>query len=143
MKDTKKVFEEFLSSKGLKESSQRFKILEIFLNTERHLSADELYRLVREKHPEIGFTTVYRSLKLFTDSGLAREVDFADGRVRYEHNFAHKHHDHLVCIKCGSFFEVVDPKIEKLQDALTRKEGFIPIKHKLDIFGICRKCRKK
>ncbi len=143
MKDIKKVFEEFLSSKGLKESSQRFKILEIFLKTEKHLSADDLYRLVREKYPEIGFTTVYRTLKLFCDSELAREVDFGDGRQRYEHNFGHEHHDHLVCLKCGSFFEVVDARIEKLQENLAKKEDFIPIKHKMDIFGICKKCRKK
>jgi len=143
MKNTKKIFEEFLNKNGLKSSIQRFKILEEFLNIEQHLSSDDLYRLIRKKHPTIGFTTVYRTLKLLCKSGIAREVDFKDGMVRYEHDFGHRHHDHLICIKCGTSCEVVDSRIEKLQEDLVRKKGFVPIRHRMDIFGICKKCRKK
>jgi Fur family ferric uptake transcriptional regulator len=63
-----------------------------------------------------------------------------DGTARFEHKYGHEHHDHLVCVVCGKFIEVADPQIEMLQNQLARKHGFIPKRHKLDIFGKCAEC---
>ena len=134
------LFKAQLRKDNLKVTQQRLKILEAFLKAERHLSCDDLYRMIRRHNSEIGYATVYRTLKIIQKTGLAREVDFGDKISRLEHEYGHKHHDHLICLKCGRFFEVFDPDIELLQEKLARKHKFNPIRHKMDIFGYCRKC---
>ena len=138
-----KIFDQYVRSKGLKQSSQRKEVLWTFLKTEKHLTADELHRLVKKKIPAIGIATVYRTLKLLKESGLGREIKLEDGITRYEHLYNHEHHDHLVCSGCGSLTEVLDPEIEKLQDKLARKHGFKIDSHKLEIYGTCKQCRRK
>lgn len=137
------VFKDSLKKINLKITSQRLKVLEVFLSTEKHISCDELYRALRRSNPEIGYATVYRTLKLIQDAGLAREVDFGDRVSRLEHEYGHKHHDHLICLKCGKFFEVFDSEIEELQERLAKKQNFTPVRHKMDIFGYCHKCQQK
>ncbi len=141
-KEEIKIFDTFVSNKGLKQSDQRRDVLITFLKTERHLTADELFRLVKKKNPSIGVATVYRALKLICDSGLGRELRLENDAVLYEHNYNHDHHDHLICTQCGIFIEVVDPEIERLQKKLAKQQGFIMQKHKLLIYGLCRKCRR-
>lgn len=136
-----KIFDDFVKSRGLKHSVQRRGILRTFLKTERHLTADELYGLVKKRNSAIGFATIYRTLKLLCECGLSRELKLENGSVRYEHLYGHEHHDHLVCIKCGNFIEVVDPGIERLQEKLAREKGFILRGHKLLLYGICRGCK--
>lgn len=143
MQKEKEIFERFLKENNLKKTKQREKILNLFLKVEDHLSADEFYGLIKKKIPWIGYTTVYRTLKLFSRCGLAREVDMGDGIKRFEHKFGHGHHDHLICVKCGKSIEVVDPEIEKLQEKLIRREGFTLLRHRLEIFGVCPQCRKR
>lgn len=140
--EEQKVFDDFVKSKGLKHSEQRREILRTFLKTEKHLTAEELYMRVKKKSPSIGFSTIYRTLKLLCECGLCRELKLEDGTVRYEHLYGHEHHDHLICVKCGKFVEVVDPEIERLQDRLARKKGFALQGHKLLMYGICRECNK-
>ncbi len=142
MKKELEILEKFIREKGLRYTPQRDEILRTFLSVERHLSADELHRIVKNKNPNIGYTTVYRTMKLLEEAGLCNEVDFGDGISRFEHQYGHEHHDHLICIKCGSYTEVVKPAIEKLQERLAKERRFIPLKHKLQIFGICSKCAK-
>lgn len=142
MRKELEIFDEFIGSKGLRHTPQRERILDTFLSVERHVSANELYKVVKTKDASIGYTTVYRTLKLLAGCGLSRETDFGDGVLRFEHNYGHEHHDHLVCTRCGKFIEVVKPKIEKLQEDLAKEHGFTPMNHKLQIFGICRRCRK-
>lgn len=137
------VFTDFVRSKHLRHTPQRDEILAAFLRTERHVSVDELYKLVKRHNPDIGYTTVYRTMKLLSESGLCQEFDFGDGIARFEHKYGHEHHDHLICVKCGRFIEAVSQKIEKLQDSLTRKYAFTPTRHKLQIFGLCRGCLGK
>ena len=136
------ILEKFIREKGLRYTPQREEILKVFLSVEKHLSADELHRLVRRKNHDIGYVTVYRTMKLLQEAGLCNEVDFGDGISRFEHRYGHEHHDHLICVQCGSYTEVVKPKIEKLQDGLAKERGFLPLRHKLQIFGICSKCSK-
>ena len=117
-------------------------MLNVFLATERHITIQELYDLVRKKYKGIGYATVARTVKLMCDSGVCRQVDFGDGALRYEHKYGHEHHDHLICLKCGKFEEIYSPKLEKLQDELVKKHGYVQEKHKLDIFGLCPMCDK-
>ncbi len=77
------------------------------------------------------------------DSGVCRQVDFGEGSMRYEHKYGHEHHDHIICLSCGKCEEIYSPKLEKIQDELVSKYGYIQENHKLDIFGLCPKCAKK
>jgi Fur family ferric uptake transcriptional regulator len=141
--DAKARFEQFLEEKGLRMTPQRSLIVDVFLRTERHMSSEDLYTLVKRKDRSIGQATVYRTLKLLSESGIAREVDFGEGMTRYEHEYGHEHHDHLICERCRRSIEVVDPRIEELQEKLARDHGFVMTRHKLDMFGICSKCMAK
>jgi len=137
-----RIFDEFVRSKGLKQTEQRREILRIFLKEERHLTAEELYRLVKKRIPSIGFSTIYRTLKLLCECGLCRELKIEKGTVRYEHLYGHEHHDHIICVRCGRFVEVVDPEIERLQEAMAEREGFLLQSHKLLMYGICKTCKE-
>lgn len=139
----RKAFEDYIYGKNLKHSEQRTHIMEAFLGVERHLTVDELYAIVKEKHPSIGFATIYRTVKLFCDCGICSELRFDDGTIRYEHLYGHEHHDHLICTECGKFEEVVDAEIEKLQDRLAKKSGFVLRKHRLQLYGVCKDCSKR
>jgi len=138
-----KIFEGYIRKKNLKHSEQRIGILEIFLGTERHLTADELYRIVKKKFPAIGYATIYRTLKLLCACGICRELRLEDGTTRYERLYGHEHHDHLICIKCGKFVEVMSPEIEVLQEKLVKERGFILKRHRLQMYGICKRCKSK
>jgi Fur family transcriptional regulator, ferric uptake regulator len=140
-KDAQAKFEKFVLQKGLRHTRPREKVLEIFWGTERHVSVQDLYDLVRKKYPGIGYATVSRTLKLLTEAGICRIVDLGDGMQRFEHEFGHEHHDHLICTHCGRFVEIYSSKLEKLQDQLVQKHGFVQEHHKLDIFGLCPKCQ--
>jgi Fur family ferric uptake transcriptional regulator len=135
------VFEDYIRNKNLRHSEQRLLVLYTFLKSEKHLTADELYKMVKRKNPSIGTATVYRTLKLLRDCGLCRELRLDDGTTKYEHLYGHDHHDHLICTNCGTLVEAVDPEIEKLQERLARVHGFTIKRHKLEIYGICRRCR--
>jgi len=137
------IFIDFLQSKHLKLTSQREEILNYFLKTDRHLTVEDLYDVVKKKDPNIGQATVFRTLKLLREAGLANEVDFGDKKVRYEHKYGREHHGHLICLNCGESIEIIYPEIEKLQNALCRKFKFSPQRHKMEIFGICKDCGTK
>lgn len=134
-------FEQYVNEKGLRRTSQRSEIAKMFLATERHVSVQELYDLVRRKHRGIGYATVARTVKLMAEAGICRQVDFGDGVQRFEHKYWHDHHDHLICTQCGAFVEIYSAKIEKLQEDLVRQHNYIQQYHKLDIFGTCPKCQ--
>jgi Fur family ferric uptake transcriptional regulator len=134
------VFTDYLAENGLKSTPNRELILETFLDNEGHRSVEDIYHAVREEDPRIGYTTVYRTMKLLASCGLAREIDLADGITRYEHLFNHQHHDHMICMDCGASIEFLDPEIESLQDAASEQMGFKVVDHKLQIYGVCRDC---
>ena len=140
--DAKVKFDQFLIKKGLRQTKQRDEIVDVFLRMERHLSTQDLFDIVRKKDKDVGYATVSRTLKLLAESGLCRVVDFGDGVQRFEHKYRHEHHDHLICSKCGKFVEIYSKKLEKLQEELVRKHGYIQKYHKLDIFGLCPRCGK-
>jgi Fur family ferric uptake transcriptional regulator len=137
------VFRRYLADKGLKQTSHRRLILETFLAGEGHRSVEDIHREVRQEDPRIGYTTVYRTMKLLSDSGLAREIDLSDGMTRYEHLYNHAHHDHLLCTSCGRSVEFFNAEIEKLQDRASAELGFRVVDHRLQIYGLCGKCRRE
>ena len=138
----KKIFQDFIATKGLKTTRQRDYILDAFLSSDRHISIEELYLKLRAKHPNIGYATVYRTMKLFAESGIARETHFGDGQTRYEHVMEGEHHDHLVCTRCGSIVEFENEAIERLQAEVAAAHGFYIETHKLELYGACAKCHK-
>jgi Fur family transcriptional regulator, ferric uptake regulator len=142
MKETA-VFEKFIKDKRLRHSKPRDFIIKTFLSLERHMTVDELWGEVKKRYPSIGFATIYRTMKLLSESGLCREIRFEDGATRYEHLYGHDHHDHLICTRCGRLVEVVEPGIEKLQDRLMKRHGFVPQSHRMNLYGICKECQKR
>ena len=143
MKSAKTVFRQYLKKKGMLRSKQREKILDIFLKTEEHPTIDDLYNLVRKKDPKIGLATIYRTMEVICDAGLARKVDFGDGNKRYEHKYKHQHHHHLVCLKCGKVIEIASSKLEEIQRQLAKKHDFTITRDTMKIFGTCRTCKRK
>lgn len=137
----KEIFERYIQAKALKHSEQRERITELFLGIDKHLTLDELYEIVRKKYPRIGYATIYRTMKLLCNSGLCRELKFEDGQTRYEHLYGHQHHDHLICTRCGKLVEIIDPEIERLQDRLFEQHDFHPQRHRLELYGVCKKCK--
>ena len=143
MTEEKSVFHEHLQRAGLKRTAQRDLILDVFVRTEEHMSSEDLYNLVKQEDPTVGHTTVYRTLKLLVEAGLAREVRFGDGRTRYEHNYKHPHHDHMICTGCGLTVEFFSAELEAMQDEIMARHGFRPIHHSLRLFGHCSKCKRE
>ena len=143
MTEEQEVFLKHIQKAGLKRTAQRDLILDVFLQAEKHLSSEDLYRLVQAEDASIGQTTVYRTLKLLAEAGLAREVRFGDGRTHYEHNYKHQHHDHMICTECGDVIEFYSAELEALQDAMAAKHRFEIKQHLLRILGICANCRRE
>lgn len=121
---------------------QREEIAQTFLDSTRHLSAEELYRLIQKGHPEMGLSTIYRTLKLLVEAGLASQREFGDGITRYEPVAGGRHHDHLICVNCGAIIEFQNQKIEELQKEVAENNNFTVLQHKLELYGYCEKCRR-
>jgi Fur family ferric uptake transcriptional regulator len=117
----------------------RLKILEIFQTSEeRHLSAEDVYRILLAEHMDIGLATVYRVLTQFEQAGLLSRNNFESGKAIYELNEG-KHHDHLVCLDCGRVEEFFDAEIEQRQQSIARARGFALQEHALSLYGNCTK----
>ena len=142
MTDRMAVFHQWIKEKGLKSTSQRDDIAQVFFATSRHISVEELYAEVRKINPRVGYATVYRTLKLLKECGLAAERHFADGEARFENIEEKGHHDHLICNHCGKIVEFTHPQLEKLQELVAQKLGFVATHHKMELYGICRECRE-
>ncbi|MFH1644996.1 MAG: transcriptional repressor [Candidatus Omnitrophota bacterium] len=132
----------FLKQRGLKLTDQRQEVLDVFLDTEKHLTVEELYDLVKKKNPVIGHATVFRTLKLMCEADIAKEVDFGDRKIRYEHKYGHKEHSHLICLKCGKTIEVDSLNVATINARLCKPTGFKPEKYRMEIFGYCKQCVK-
>lgn len=139
---TMQDFYSFLNSRGLKNTPQRRLIVETFLETTDHVTTEDLYALVRAVDPKVGQATVYRTLRLLCDAGLAKEFHFGGGMASYEPAEG-DHHDHLICMSCDKNLEVVDETIEKLQEKLAAKHGFSLTSHRMYLYGVCSDCAKK
>ncbi|MFC4161223.1 ferric iron uptake transcriptional regulator [Chitinimonas lacunae] len=131
-----------LKEMGLKATGPRLKILNLFETSEqRHLTAEEVYRILVEEHTDIGLATVYRVLTQFEQAGLLVRHHFESGKAVFELNQG-GHHDHLVCVKCGKVEEFFDPEIELRQDAIAKKHQFQIQDHAMYLYGLCHDCQQ-
>lgn len=135
------IYNNYLAKKGLKSTRQRDVIVREFFKKHQHLTVEELWGRVRQQDSKIGYATVYRTLKLLTESGLAQKREFGDGQARFEHITEH-HHDHLICLRCGIIIEFENDQIESLQEKVCRKHKFKLTHHKMELYGVCEKCSK-
>jgi Fur family ferric uptake transcriptional regulator len=134
-------FHQYLAKKQLKSTRQRDLIARAFFGRHGHVSIEELLGSVREENPRIGYATVYRTLKLLTECGLAALRRFGDGHTMYETAGDTAHHDHLICSECNHVLEFENEEIERLQEQVARSFGFSLVRHKLELYGLCPKAR--
>ncbi|MBV8657771.1 MAG: ferric iron uptake transcriptional regulator [Burkholderiales bacterium] len=132
-----------LKDAGLKATGPRLKILNLFeTSDQRHMTAEDVYRLLLDEHEDVGLATVYRVLTQFEQAGLLVRHHFESGKAVFELNQG-GHHDHLVCVKCGRVEEFFDPEIEKRQDVIATKHDFLIQDHAMYLYGICRDCQAR
>ena len=139
-------FTQLLREKGLKVTNQRLRVLEAIASCpEEHLTAEEIYELVKADGPEIGLATVYRTIQLLNELHLIDRINFDDGFVRYEMGSAqererrHRHH-HLICMKCGRVISFQDDLLEELEEKIARTTGFRVVNHEVKLYGYCVEC---
>lgn len=132
-----------LKSTGLKATLPRLKILEIFQGGgQRHMTAEDVYRVLLNEHSDIGLATVYRVLTQFEQAGILERSHFESGKAVYELNEG-QHHDHLICTACGKVEEFYDPEIERRQQLVAQDKGWLLQDHAMSLYGLCGDCRKK
>lgn len=130
---------EELKSTGLKATLPRLKILEVFQRaSQRHMTAEDVFRVLLDDRSDIGLATVYRVLMQFEQAGLLTRNHFESGKAVYELNQG-QHHDHMVCIDCGRVEEFFDPEIERRQHTIAQEKGFQLQEHALSLYVICTK----
>jgi len=134
------LLQAYMNKKGLRTTDQRKLIVETFFRSDNHVSIEELLAQVRIQDPRVGYATVYRTLKLLAECGVANERRFGDGLTRYELADDASHHDHLICVECGDITEFEEPEIEELQEAVAKKYGFELRLHKHELYGVCPRC---
>ena len=132
---------DYLARHGLKQTRQRDLILETFLDTKGHVTSEDLYERVRVSHPDIGAATVYRTLKILVDAGLANAGTFREGVTVYEPD--EEHHDHLICLGCGEIIEFHCDVIEEQQLEIARAHGYRLRRHRHHLYGYCSRCQDK
>ncbi|MBN2984386.1 MULTISPECIES: Fur family transcriptional regulator [Cohnella] len=132
-----------LQSQGYKLTPQREATVRVLLeNEEDHLSAEDVFMLVKDIAPEIGLATVYRTLELLSEMHIVEKLNFGDGVARYDLRAETNkhHHHHLICVKCGSMSEIMDDWLTPLEERLENEYNFTVLDHRLDFQGICAKC---
>jgi Fur family transcriptional regulator, ferric uptake regulator len=136
------MLQAYMEKKGLRTTDQRKLIVETFFRADNHVSIEELLAQVRQKDKRVGYATVYRTLKLLAECGVANERRFGDGLTRYELADDATHHDHLICIECGDITEFEEPRIEELQEVVARSHGYELRLHKHELYGVCPRCQR-
>ena len=137
------VLNDYMLKKGLRSTGQRRLILETFFESPNHVSIEEMLAKVRAKDPKVGYATVYRTLKLLSECGVAYERRFEDGLTRYELADEQSHHDHLICVECGTINEFEEEKIERLQEKVAERHGYVLRSHQHELYGVCPACQAK
>lgn len=145
MKDNTELINQLkiiIKQKGLKYTKQREIIFETLLNSDKHLTAEELYTLITQNHPDekIGIATVYRALAFLEESQLISSIALDNDGKKFESNDK-EHHDHIICTKCNKIVEFLDPDIEKKQEEIAKKFDFKLQDHTMYLYGICKDCQ--
>ena len=134
------IFKDFLQQQQLRWTPQRKLILKVFLQHKGHISIDDLHKHIQNEDGTIGIATLYRTMKLLTEAGLAEMHNFNE-KTTYEHLYQVRHHDHLICKICGKTVEFEHPLIEKYQLEICQQHGFMLKSHRMELFGICNECK--
>jgi len=145
-KDHRDIYQQFkviFEGEGLDRIDERLSILETFLGTENHLTASELTAILKEREISLPEEFVAENLRLFARYGFAQEEHFADQATHYEHRHLGKHHDHMICVRCGAVLEFYNPEIEALLAETARRMGFHDLQHRMEIYGLCSNCLRK
>ena len=151
MSISQEKFKEMLKEKGLKVTNQRLLVLQVLAeHGDEHLTAEDIFELVKEDYPEIGLATIYRTVQLLLDMQLVDRIMLDDGCVRYEigdfldEQEGHRHHHHhLICTECGSVSAFRDDLLEDLEAYIEKETGFQVTDHELKFYGVCKKCREE
>ena len=132
-----------LKDKGMKYTEQRAIILQILINLDEHLNAEEVHAIIKKKYPKqnIGIATIYRTLNFLEEVELISSISFGKDGKKYESNNKKQHHDHIICTSCGKIVEFLDDEIEKRQEDVALKNGFKITDHTMQIYGICDSCQ--
>lgn len=138
----KEQFKKLFKQEQIDRFEDRFKILEVFLNTETHMTIDEMTALLVKRGWDFDTEFVRETMKLLCRFGFAQKSQFDNGELRYEHRHLGQHHDHMVCTKCRKIFEFEDDRLEELQIKIAAAKGFHMLQHKMEIYGICAECLK-
>jgi Fur family transcriptional regulator, ferric uptake regulator len=137
------ILKDYIRKNGLKDTSQREEILAFLLKADAHLSPEDMFQALRKRDPKLGRATVFRTLKLLEECGLASKVIFADGHSKYERAHGKPHHDHMICVDCQDAIEFESAEIESLQEKIAAQKGFKIQWHRHELFGRCRRCSAK
>jgi Fur family ferric uptake transcriptional regulator len=132
----------YMAQRGLKNTRQRNLIIDTFFEAGGHLSVEDVWSRVRARDPKISVATIYRTMKLLQQCGLAHARNFGDGQTRFEAAIGRHHHDHMICTECGRIVEFENDRIEALQELVARKHGFRVTSHKMELYGLCRNCQR-
>lgn len=133
----------YMEEQGLRSTNQRKLVSDVFFAQQGHLSIDDVLALVRKRDERVGYATVYRTMRLLVECGLATERHFGGSTTRFEVSEHDEHHDHLICSGCKRIVEFENDAIEALQEKVAKRHGFTLQSHKLELYGLCPKCAKK
>ncbi|MEW6214987.1 MAG: Fur family transcriptional regulator [Nitrospirota bacterium] len=139
----KKIFSKFLKDRGQRFTKERAAILQKTLSYRGHFDPESLYLKIKETGLKTSRASVYRTLNLLCECGLIERVTKTEHGTIYEHTFGHEHHDHMLCIACGNIIEFYSEDLERLQEGLCKRQGFLGVSHTLEIRGYCKRCQKK
>ncbi len=136
----KKQFEKLFKDEHIDRFEDRFKVLEVFLKTESHVTAAELLERLKAQGVDFSPDFVEETLQFMCHFGFAQKIRFESGEVRYEHRHLGQHHDHMICTKCGKIIEFKNDQLEELQSRIVSDYGFHMLQHQMNIYGICSEC---
>lgn len=133
----------YMEKQGLRSTTQRKLVSDVFFAQQGHLSIDDVLALVRKQDDRVGYATVYRTMRLLVECGLATERHFGGSTTRFEVSEQDEHHDHLICTSCRRIVEFENDAIEDLQEKVAARHGFRLVSHKLELYGVCPECANK
>ncbi len=138
------LFRRYLRQQGLPVTLQREVVADVIFNSHDHLSVEDIEGALKERGERIGKATIYRTMEILVRSGLVEEHDFGEGFKRYEHLFGHQPvHEHLICTHCSKVIEFESPEVIRVQEDTARRHGFLPTRHRLEIYGLCADCQAR
>jgi Fur family transcriptional regulator, ferric uptake regulator len=138
----RRSLDNYMRQQGLRSTEQRRLIVDTFFEIRGHVSIEQLLDRVRAIDSRVGYATIYRTMKMLAACGVAVEQHFGDGFTRYEMSDEQAHHDHLICLSCGSIMEFEEPAIELLQQEVATRFGFLVSEHKHELYGLCLECQR-